>query len=312
MSTMNKLLGSLAAAGFVMSIFTATAHADGIAVKTTHLKAKDRTSLKAEIAKQKRANPKAFQQLQDAPKLAQEMEDNHRGRVGSITMQLASLGDAALFPMLEMLAVDGPIRGKMSDGAWKTLKVGLIEAVGLIRDKRARPVLNTILDRETDFELERAAAEALARIGDDQSTKKLVRLALTQGPKQAPVLSALGECRRTLAAQALASLATVRDDAVALVVIKSLGTVGNAWAWQTPVIAASGERDQVRSAAAKALIKAFVSHNDYVRHKAGTALLIVADPSTPGLIQGAKKGASPELVADLDALLQRWAQSPVR
>lgn len=307
-----KFLGSLAAAGFVMLTFTATAHADGIAVKTTHLKAKDRASLKAEIAKQKRANPKAFQQLQDAPKLAQEMEDNHRGRVGSITMQLAGLGDAALFPMLEMLAFDAPVRGKMSDGAWKVLKVGLIEAVGLIRDKRARPILNTILDRETDFDLERAAAEALARIGDDASAKKLVKLALTPGPKQAPVLSALGECRRTLAARALASLATVPDDAVALVVIKSLGTVGNAWAWGTPVIAASGEKDQVRSTAAKALIKAFVSHKDYVRHKAGTALLIVADPSTPTLIAAAKKNASADLVADLDALSKRWAESPVR
>jgi HEAT repeat protein len=287
MNKMNKLLGSLAAAGFVTFTFVASAHADGIAVKTAHLKAKDRTSLKAEIAKQKRANPKAFQQLQDAPKLAED-------------------------PMLEMLAFDGPVRGKMSNGAWKVLKVGLIEAVGLIRDKRARPVLNTILDRETDFDLERAAAEALARIGDDASAKKLVKLALTQGPKQAPALSALGECRRTLAARALASLATVPDDAVALVVIKSLGTVGNAWAWGTPVIAASGEKDQVRSTAAKALIKAFVTHKDYVRHKAGTALLIVADPSTPGLIQAAKKNASADLAADLDALQKRWAESPVR
>jgi HEAT repeat protein len=312
MNTMNKLLSSLAAAGFVTFTFVASAHADGIAVKTAHLKAKDRTALKAEIAKQKRANPKAFQQLQDAPGLAQEMEDNHRGRVGSITMQLAGLGDAALFPMLDMLAFDGVVRGKMSDGAWKLLKVGLIEAVGLIRDKRARPVLTTILDRETDFDLERAAAEALARIGDDASAKKLVKLALTPGPKQAPVLSALGECRRTIAARALARLVTVPDEAVALVIVKSLGTVGNAWAWETPVIAASGEKDQVRATAAKALIKAFVTHKGYVRHKAGSALLVVADPSTPALIQAAKKNASGDLAADLDALQQRWAASPVR
>jgi HEAT repeat protein len=311
MST-KKFWGCLAAAGFVMFTWIGSAHADGIAVKTVHLKARDRAALTAEINKQRKANPKAFQQLADAPKLAEEMDANHRGRTGSITMQLNGLGSAALFPMLEMLAISGPTRGKMTDGAWRTLKVGLIEAVGLIRDKRAKPVLNTILDRESDFELERAAAEALARIGDDASAKKLVKLALTPGPKQAPVLSGIGECRRTIAAKALARLATTPDDAVALVVIKSLGTIGNAWAWETPVIAQSGERDQVRSTAAKALIKAFVSHKDYVRHKAGSALLVVADPSTPQLIQAAKKGASPDLVADLDALAVRWAQSPVR
>lgn len=311
MST-NKLMGCLAVAGLVMFTWISSAHADGIAVKTAHLKARDRAALKTEITKQRKANPKAFQQVADAPKMAEEMDAGHRGRTGSITMQLAGFGNSALFPMLEMLAVSGPTRGKMTDGAWRTLKVGLIEAVGLIRDKRAKPVLNTILDRETDFELERAAAEALGRIADDQSTNKLVKLALTPGPKQAPVLSALGECRRALAANALATLATTKDEAVALVVIKSLGTVGNAWAWETPVIAQSGERDQVRSVAARALIKAFITHTDHVRHKAGTALLIVADPSTPGLIQASKKGASPELVAELDALAVRWAQSPVK
>ncbi len=311
MST-KKLLGCLAAAGLVLFTWTGVAHADGIAVKTAHVRAKDRSALKSEIAKQRKANPDVFKKLAAAPKLAEEADASHRGRTGSITMQLAGLGKEALFPMLEMLAVDGPTRGKMSGTAWRTLKVGLIEAVGLIRDKRAKPVLNVILDRETDFELERASAEALARIADDASTKKLVKLALTPGSKQAPVLAALGECRRTLAATALATLATVQDDAQALVVVRSLGTVGNAWAWQTPEIAKTGERNQVRSIAARALIQAFVTHTDYVRQKAGTAILIVGDPSTPGLIQAAKKGASPELVADLDALATGFAQSPVK
>lgn len=311
MKTYKHLL-SVAAAGFVMMSLAGSARADGIVLGTKNLKSKDRSALKSEISKRRASNPTIFAKVAQAPQMAIEMDEMKRGRAASITLALSGLGKEALFPMLEMLAVDGPPRGKMGDSAWTTLRVGLIEAVGLIRDPRAKPVLNAILDRETDFELVRASAEALGRIGDDASAKKLVRLASVSSVKQAPVLMALGECRRTVAAQALAKLVNTKDEGQLRVVLKSLGTVGNAWAWQTPDISKTGEGDQVRAIAAKAAMQAFVANTGYIQSRAQTALLIINDPSTPSLIAQAKQGASPELLAALDELATRVANNPAK
>jgi len=308
----SKLWVSLALAGLVMVALSGNARADGIGVQSKHLKAKDRVALKADVAKARLANASVFTKVAEAPKLAIEADQLKRGRAASITLPLSALGKDALFPMLEMLALDGPSRGAMNDSSWTTLRVGLIEAVGLIRDTRATPVLNAILDRENDFEVVRAAAEALGRVGDDASAKKLARLAVTNNPKQAAVVSALGECRRTTAANALAKLTSTTDEAQLLTVVKSLGTVGNAWAWQTPDIAKTGEGAQVRAVAARALMGVFVKNGGYMRSKAARAILVVNDPATPALIAAAKQGANADVSRALDALATQVAQNPAK
>lgn len=300
------------AAGLVMVSLTGAAQADGIGVQARHLKGKDRTALQAQVTKARLASAAIFAKVAEAPKLAIEAEQQRRGRMASITLPLQALGKDALFPMLEMLALDGPARGKMNDGAWTTLRVGLVEAVGLIRDSRATPVLGAILERETNFEVTRAAAEALGRIGDDASAKKLARLALVAGPKQLAVMSALGECRRTVAASALAKLAKTTDEAQLLIVTKNLGTVGNSWAWQTADVSKTGEGAQVRRIAARALLEVFVKHPGHVRSKAERALLVVDDPSTPALIAAARQGANADVSRALDSLSSRFTKNPAR
>jgi HEAT repeat protein len=307
----NLLWGS-ALAGLLVFSLAGAARADGVVLRASTLKQKDRATLKVEVQKLRAKNSQIFAKVARAPKIAVEMDEARRGSMTSISLPLSALGKDALFPMLEMLALDGPPRGKMTEGAWFALRVGLIEAVGMTRDTRATPVLNAILMNETEFFLVRAAAEALGRIGDDVSVKTLVRLASSPNAKQAAVLSALGECRRVGAANALAKVATTKDEAVARVVIKSLGAVGNAWAWKTPAVAESGEGDQVRAIAARALIQAFVQNDGYTRQKAQSALLVVNDPSTPSLIAAARKGANAELSAALDRLGARLANDPVR
>lgn len=307
-----KRIVSLALAGFLLFTLSGTALADGIGIQSRHLKAKDRTALKTEVKKARAKNQAIFAKVAEAPKLAIEADQMKRGRVASITLPLRALGSEALFPMLEMLALDGPTRGKLSESTWTTLRVGLIEAVGLVRDPRATPVLGAILDRESDFEIVRASAEALGRIGDDASTKKLSRLALAAGPKQAAVVAALGECRRTAAAAALAKLSVTRDEAQLLVVVKSLGTVGNAWAWETAEISKTGEGAQVRAIAARALIQVFVNNTGYLRTKAERALLVVAAPTTPSLIAAAKQNANTDQARALDSLATKIAQNPAK
>jgi HEAT repeat protein len=148
-------------------------------------------------------------------------------------------------------------------------------------------------------------------VGTDSAASKLVALSKA-GPKQKAVLAGMGECRRTKVADALAkALASKPDDDTAKHVIKSLGNVGSAWAWKTPVVAASGEEAAVRKAAAQALVAAFVAYEGEARKGAASAILVVDDPSTPALIDAAKK-KTPALSGELDALAARFANSPLR
>jgi hypothetical protein len=311
MKTM-KLTISAGAAALLLLTLSGSARADGVALRASQLKQNDLASLKLKISKARAKNPSVFKKVAAAPQLAVEMDEQKRGRAATITLPLRALGPDALYPMLEMLAVSGPTRGKMSDSAWTTLRSGLIEAVGLLRDQRAKPVLESILRHETEFEVVRASAEALGRIGDDDSAKKLAKLALKPSDKQVAVVAAIGECRRVVTAEALEKLVGAGDESEERAVIKSLGTIGSSWAWETPEVAKSGEGTKVRGIAARALMKAFVGSRGETREKAKRALMVVNDPSTSQLIARAKKGARAELAAALDELALAMAQNPAK
>jgi hypothetical protein len=296
---------------------TETAHAaatQGVVLTVKELDKNTQTDLFAKIATARVKNPVAFKRVAEVVSRVPELDKQRRGPFATITLGLKRIGPDALMPMLEMLAVNGPPRGNMTPTAWTTLRVGLIEAVGIQRDPVAEPVLSAILDKETDYWVVRAAAEALGRIGSDASAKKLVALASKPNTRQKAVLSALGNARRPIVARALAKIvATPLDYESAKLGVKALGDVGNAWAWKTPALAKTGEAGTVRSTAAKALVDSFVHlyRDKYLRTEIQKSLLLVDDPASPGLIEGAKNGASAELAAALDALEQKLAHSPL-
>lgn len=311
---LSAVLLSLGLAGAALCASPGSARADGVMIGLTALPAPERARLAAEIAKAKAAHPDAFLAVAKARAALPELDANKRGRMAQITPMLKALGPGALHAMLEQLAVEGGGRGDLTGSAWLAWRVSLIEATGMLRDGRAAPVLAAILDSaETDFELVRAAAAALGRLGTDAAAAKLTAMAGARGPKQLAVLAGMGECRRLSAAKALAAAIGARPDpGAALHVVRSLGDVGSAWAWRTPIIAQSGEEVATRAEAARALVSAFAAYDGEVRRKAATAILVVDDPSTPALIQAARRGAAPDLAAALDALAQRFANSPLR
>lgn len=307
-----KLLLCLAFAGVTFAMSPA-ASAKGVAISVGDLNAKDRVALVQGIEQAKTKHQKLFAKVADARKLAIEVDENKRGRGATITQSLKALGKDALYPMLEMLAVQAPARGTMSESAWRTLRVGLLEAVAALRDDRAKPVLFGILAKETDYDVLRAATEALGRLGDDATSKRLVTFAKKAGDKQLAVWAGLGECRRAIAAKELARASTSADPATLLVVIRSLSDVGNSWAWQTPHVRTwAAEEDEVRGTAAVALVNLFVKHDGLVRERAGKALLVVDHPSTLPLLQVARQQQGARTVAAIDELAARFAKNPVR
>jgi len=287
--------------------------ADGVVLSPNRLSQADRAALQKDLVHARSAEPGAFAQVAEARALAIRLDARRHGRHATITPHLKRMGSSALLPMLEMLAFDAPPRGTMPEGAWLTLRVGLLEAVGSLRDARAVPVLEGVLDAPmSDVEVTRAAAEALGRIGTDRAAQKLIALARVPGPKQLPILDGMEDCRRLAVARFLAtSLEQHPSESTAFVLVKSLASVGNAWAWNAPVVA--GEEEPTRALAARVLVDAFVHYDGTVREAAAKGVLLVNHASTESLVAQARKHATTdEMVAHLDRLARRVASNPIR
>lgn len=313
MSAMNRILGFLSV-GLVLGALASDAHAaDGVVISKGQIPAAARAALIADIAAAKAAHPAAFAAVASVRNSLPALDAQKRGRLAAITPLLRSIGPEGLFPMLGELAVEADARADLTDTAWLAWRMGLLEAVGSIRDGRSEATLTAIVDGpETDFAVMKAAVEALGKVGTDSAASRLVALSKRASPKQAAVLAGMGECRRIKAAEALSLAIGARPSGeTARLVIRSLGNVGSAWAWKTPAVARSGEESAVRSLAAKALVGAFVAYEGETRKGALMAILVVDDPSTPALIAAAKKGASPAVAAELDRLAAKFAKSPL-
>lgn len=264
-----------------------------------------------DVAKARAVDPRAFVAVNGIISHAAEADARARGRKAPIALYLAKLGPSALMPMLEMLAVDPP-RGLPAASA-PGVRRDLIEAVGLLKDPRALPVLASILEDTTeDADTTRTVAEAVARIGtEDAANHLLAALGASRGDRTRALLSGMGDCRRLRVTEALAShMRSTNDDSVARAVARSLGRAGNAWAWKT--LADRSEETRIRGTAARALVDAYVRRVGEARIAASNALMVVDAPETPDLIAQAKKGASPDVTKALDALAERFARNPSR
>jgi hypothetical protein len=270
-----------------------------------------KVELARDVARARAADVRPFVTVQEIVASAETAHARARGRRAPIALYLAKLGPSALMPMLEMLALDAP-KG-VSEKAARTIRRDLVEAVGLLRDPRALPVLSAILDdASADEDTTRTAAEAIARLGTDEAATRIIHaLDTATGDRARAILGGMGECRRARVADAIAArLGSATDDATARVAARSLGRAGNAWAWRT--MADRTEESRVREIAARALVAAFVRRDGEARTAADNALMVVDAPQTPALIEEAKKGASPETIKALDELAARFAKNPSR
>ncbi|MBX3263349.1 MAG: HEAT repeat domain-containing protein [Labilithrix sp.] len=274
--------------------------------------AKSFAELSAEIAKARAIDPRAFVAVNGIVSHAPEADARARGRKAPVALYLAKLGPSALMPMLEMLAVDAP-RGIPAESA-PGLRRDLIEAVGLLKDARALPVLYAILEDTTeDAATVRTVTEAIARVGTDEAAARVLGAldASRDEERTRSILAGMGECRRLRVAEALAArLRSTGDEATARAAARSLGRAGNAWAWKT--VGDRREEAKIRETAARALVDAYVRRDGEARYAASNALMVVDAPETPAIVAEAKKGASPEVAKALDKLAQRFARNPTR
>lgn len=321
MKTMMKLsLGLVAALALATTTFDASAQSKdhGLAVDASELAAKTRASLKADIEKARVETPDLFRQVHDVAQRANELDAGSRRPGAPLTMHFKVLGPRALMPMLEMLAWTGHAPADLTPTAQAALRVGLVEAVGMIRDARAVPVLARIALRERDVDMTRASADALGRIGTDDAYAALVTAlegadsgATAGGDRVLALLAGVGSSRRVDGAKLLARRLDARPDAVtAKALAKSLGTAGNAWAWKT--LTNRSDEAIVREIAARALVKAYVAYTGEARTAAMNALLVVDDAHTPALVGEARRSGSADQATALDELAAKLANNPTR
>lgn len=307
---MKRLTGMMIAA-LVMA--ASSAHAGGLLLDASALPDEVRAAFSEEIAKAKAADPAAFAAVRQVAERIDTYDRQKRGRMAPISAMLKHVGARAVWPAVELLAFDAP-PASQRPSARLALEVGLIEVAGGQRDARLMPLWTAISSSgESRVNVLRAALGAMARLETDDAAQKLVALSRTDGPAQLAALGAMGHCRRLTVARALAEhLEAQPADAVARQVISSLADAGNAWAWRTPSVKARSEEGAVRRVAAQALVRAFVAYSGEVRQAASNALLVVDAPETAALIAEARKAATEENAAALDALDARLAKNPLR
>ncbi|MCC6217380.1 MAG: hypothetical protein IT376_21155 [Polyangiaceae bacterium] len=215
----------------------------------------DRARLAAAIARERALNPAAFAALRALERSLGSIPAGRDGRL-DVRAALRPLGHAAVLPVLERLALAGPEGEALDDPRREALATALLEAVGALRDERARPVLAAVVARAGGrLEEVRAAAGGLARLGADTDLELVARLARSGGARGRAGVEALGALRRPATIRTLEALlaeAGSEDDARA--VVRAAGDAGNAWAWLTPALAGSGEGGRTR-AAARALVE---------------------------------------------------------
>lgn len=314
MSTKMKFVVCAAlACGFALSVSGTASAAPGISIEAAMLPPQTRTELRASIDKARAVDPAAFREVRDLVGKAREMDSHARGRKAPVSLRLAQLGSKALLPMLELVAFDAPALAPGETAADRaSVSRDLVEAIGLLRDPRAMPVLLAVLAREGDFATTRTSAEAVARMDSDEAAAALVAsVGKASGERATAILAGMGSCHRAVVARTLAErLAAHPDDAAARHVMKSLGHVGSAWAWKT--LAARGDEAASRETAARALVSAYVYYTGEARDGAAKALLVVDDPHTNALIEEARRGATGDVALALDELARRFAQNPTR
>lgn len=273
-------------------------------VRSADLSAPSGAALLAQIAKARRERPAAFEQVRQVRADAVARDRQKRGRVAHVSPALRALGADALLPMLGELLEDPAGEPEQVTLA---MRLGLLQAIGELRDARALPVLVSALDRgSADPRVARTAAAALGALATDEAVDALLARAATSKA----AITGLGAARRAKATGALAAMLDGADEATAGELSDALGDAANEWAWQTSRVAASGEREVVVGVATTALARAFVARSGGARARAERGLRLAGPREAIPALRAARVDAAGSSRDAVDALLSALERSP--
>ncbi|NUP09979.1 MAG: hypothetical protein HOW73_28355 [Polyangiaceae bacterium] len=271
----------------VIAALPTDAHAGGLVVDASKLEAKSRTSLATEIASSRSSLASVYAKVRDVQGVKPEVYSKFRNPVPTAGRELHALGKDALLPMLEVLAFDEAQTG-LAAHEKEALTVGMLYAVGEIKDARAVPVLTSVLmSRSSSDPVAMAAASALGKMCRSSDVKLLAEQAKGGNARELAGIFGLGECRSKEAADALVVVIRSAKGDAAVQAVRALGNVGSSWVWA----AKKDEGKAVRKLASDALVDAFAASSS-LRKEASRAILKCDDEDALVRIRSAKDKAS--------------------
>lgn len=250
----HKAFTSVAAATLV-GLLAGSASGDGLVAGPRDLSIAERTVLTRQIDDLRAADPAIVDAVANVQGHRPAYYKELQNPVPMVGRELRRLGPDALLPMLDALVFDAPARDGATEAEYNALKIGLLDAVGRLRDPRAENALAAAF-RNTTGDVAVAAAEAVGRSCTDTAFGVL-ETALGSD-KQSAAIAGLGQCRRVEAAEALSrALDATSDPAEAELIATSLGRVASSWAWQSLGSAHQADGLKVRAIATQALVRSF-------------------------------------------------------
>ena len=259
-------IAGLVAVSLALGLASPAVAAQGVWMGPQALKPAARAALSQAVAQEKARNPQAFEAVAQVTGCTLAGYSQMRQNAPSCGRQLRALQGQVVLPLLSALALSEP-RGADGHVPYATaaereaFAAAAIEAVGILRDVRARDVLHAAFATAPSAVLARSAADALGRLGGDAELAILEGNARS-GAKQLAAIGGLGECKRVDAAKVLGSLlATSKDPVLTTAIANAAGRVASAWAWQAivrSVPSKAAESLDIRTLMARAVAEALL------------------------------------------------------
>ncbi len=280
-----------------------SAFAGGAVVAPQSLSADALKLVRAQVEQAKAKQPAAFAGVQGLKAQVATLDKQKRGRLVALTPMLKGLGEGAEWALVDALVFSGELSAELPATAKTAWQVGLLEALGALRDVKVQPVLEAALATGSSVDTTRAAAEALAKLGNDAAVTTLLAFAPNAGPARDAVENALGHCRRTAVAQYLARVLVERPT---VNTVRAMSTLASSWAWETPgALPVPAEAKAIRAAVVDALVKVFLNASPELKQQAADALVVVNAPEAQALLDNAR-AKDPAAVDALKARLAKY------
>lgn len=262
------------------------------------------STLSDSIANAKSTKPDLFVGLENVRKNVAEMDAKKRGRFLPTGQHFSAMGPDFVVPLASVVW-DEYQSPELEGSARVSFLVGAIESFANHQNPVVVPLLFSVLKHETDHFVVRATTEAIGRLGTDAQIIDLVTFANNDD-----VRAGLRGCRRMACARTLSGFLETADDDQARTAVKSLGSIGNVWAWETAEVQSKDDGLAVREFAAQTLIQQFVQR-PALRKEIRKSILVVNHPQTQSMIDAVAKSADSSTRQALLSLSKRVQNNPL-
>ena len=304
------------------------AESAGLAMNAAQLGPADRAALQHAVMADRLARPAAYDLVAAARGCRPDGWKAARNPTPVCSREMRALGPAGLLPMLNALALDWqPDTSRLSSAPElrskeeQAMLVAMVDAVGILRDTRARPVLLALWKlaadrRDAQLPIERAnsvsrvVAEALGRLGGAVELQALQAHLRAEDPLFNAAIAGLGWCKRTDSAQLLVNaLATAKDDATQRWIVAAMGTLASSWSWQALGRVRAEDGLRVRQRVTDALLPLLAKTQGESRERVVASLQLADLPDLPARLATVRATADATLQHDIDDLLGRYARA---